>query len=175
MVIFKDEILTLRTWRAADAASLAVNADDIMLWNNVRDFFPHPYTLGDAREFIAVAAGKSCPVDFAVVVGGRAVGGVGFVPGTDVERFGAEIGYWPGSRYRGRGIMTAAVGRAVEWMFANTPIIRIFAAVYATNPASQRVLAKAGFRHVGTFRRAFFKNGAFVDGCCYELLKDEDE
>ena len=156
MVIFKDEILTLRTWRAADAASLAANADDITLWNNVRDFFPHPYTLGDAREFIAA-------------------GGVGFVPGTDVERFGAEIGYWLGSRYRGRGIMTAAVGRAVEWMFANTPIIRIFAAVYATNPASQRVLAKAGFRHVGTFRRAFFKNGAFVDGCCYELLKDEDE
>ena len=68
-----------------------------------------------------------------------------------------------------------AVRQAVEWMFANTPIIRIFAAAYATNSASQRVLVKAGFRHVGTFRKAFFKNGAFVDGCYYELLKDENE
>ena len=66
MVIDKDDILMLRTWRAADAASLAANADDITLWNNVRDLFPHPYTLADAREFIAAAAGKPCPVDFAV-------------------------------------------------------------------------------------------------------------
>lgn len=80
------------------------------------------------------------PLDFAVVAGGKAVGGVGFVLGTDVERFGAKIGFWLSSRCRGRGMMTAAVRQAVEWMFANTPIIRIFAAAYATNSASQRVL-----------------------------------
>ena len=116
------------------------------------------------------------PLDFAVVAGGKAVvGGVGFVLGSAVERFGAKLGFWLSSRCRGRGMMTAAVRQAVEWMFANTPIIRIFAAAYATNSASQRVLVKAGFRHVGTFRKAFFKNGAFVDGCYYELLKDENE
>ena len=65
MVIYKDDILMLRTWRAADAVSLAANADDITLWNNVRDLFPHTYTLEDAREFIVAAAGKPCPVDFA--------------------------------------------------------------------------------------------------------------
>lgn len=112
------------------------------------------------------------PLDFAVVAGGKAVvGGVGFVLGTDVERFGAKIGFWLSSRCRGRGMMTAAVRQAVEWMFANTPIIRIFAAAYVSNPASQRVLDKAGFRFVGTMHRAFVGNGAFVDGCYYELLK----
>lgn len=45
--------------------------------------------------------------------------------------------------------MTAAVSRAAERVFANTPIIRIFAAAYASNPALQRVLAEAGFRFVG--------------------------
>lgn len=174
MTIYKDDIFTLRTWRAADAASLAANADDITLWNNVRDFFPHPYSPDDAHAFIAQAAAKSRPEDFAVVIGGKAVGGVGFVPGTDVERFNAEIGYWLGASYRGRGVMTAAVERAAEWVFANTPIIRIFAAAYASNPASQRVLDKAGFRFVGTIRRAFFKNGTFVDGCYYELLKEDE-
>ena len=175
MVIYKDDILMLRTWRAADAASLAANADDITLWNNVRDLFPHPYTLADAREFIAAAAGKPCPVDFAVVAGGKAVGGVG-VRARDgcrtLRRRNRLLALKP---LPGRGMMTAAVRQAVEWMFANTPVIRIFAAAYATNSASQRVLVKTGFRHVGTFRKAFFKNGAFVDGCYYELLKDENE
>mgnify|MGYP000000452063 FL=1 len=67
--------------------------------------------------------------------------------------------------------MTAAVARAAERVFANTPIIRIFAAAYVSNPASQRVLDKAGFRFVGTMHCAFVGNGAFVDGCYYKLLK----
>ncbi|WP_341461139.1 GNAT family protein [Alistipes finegoldii] len=97
----------------------------------------------------------------------------GFVPGL---RTGASYrGFVPGLRtgvsYRGRGVMTAVVARAAEWVFANTPIIRIFAAAYVSNPASQRVLDKAGFRFVGTMHRAFVGNGAFVDGCYYELLK----
>ncbi|WP_175282416.1 GNAT family N-acetyltransferase [Alistipes sp. HGB5] len=113
-----------------------------------------------------------------------AVGGIGLAPGTDVGsglsdrgcRIGASYrGFVPGLRtgvsYRGRGVMTAAVARAAEWVFANTPIIRIFAAAYVSNPASQRVLDKAGFRFVGTMHRAFVGNGAFVDGCYYELLK----
>ncbi|WP_418975683.1 GNAT family N-acetyltransferase [Alistipes finegoldii] len=87
----------------------------------------------------------------------------------------SDRGFVPGLRtgvsYRGRGVMTAAVARAAEWVFANTPIIRIFAAAYVSNPASQRVLDKAGFRFVGTMHRAFVGNGAFVDGCYYELLK----
>lgn len=48
--------------------------------------------------------------------------------------------------------MTAAVARAAERVFANTPIIRIFAAAYASNPALQRVLAEAGFRFGGAPR-----------------------
>ena len=122
------------------------------------------------------------PEDFAVVIGGKAVGGIGLAPGTDVGRFNAGIGcrigavgsglsdrgFVPGLRtgvsYRGRGVMTAAVARAAEWVFANTPIIRIFAAAYVSNPASQRVLDKAGFRFVGTMHCAFVGNGAFVDG-----------
>lgn len=67
--------------------------------------------------------------------------------------------------------MTAAVARAAERVFANTPIIRIFAAAYASNPALQRVLAEAGFRFGGGGHRAFVVNGACVNGCYYELLK----
>ena len=130
-----------------------------------------PYSPGDAHAFITPPP----PEDFAVVIGGKAVGGIGLAPGTDVGSGLSDRGFVPGLRtgvsYRGRGVMTAAVARAAERVFANTPIIRIFAAAYVSNPASQRVLDKAGFRFVGTMHCAFVGNGAFVDGCYYELLK----
>ncbi|WP_295940165.1 GNAT family protein [uncultured Alistipes sp.] len=172
MVVFENEAFALRAWRTSDAVSLAVNANDRDLWNNVRDFFPHPYTEQDARVFIASVSEKRPPLELAIVVDGQAVGGIGFVPGRDVERFSAEIGYWLGASYRGRGIMTAAVTQAAWWLFENTEIVRIFAAAYAANPASQRVMAKAGFRYVGVLRSAYFKNGEFIDGCLYELIKE---
>lgn len=126
-----------------------------------------PYSPGDAHAFITPPP----PEDFAVVIGGKAVGGIGLAPGTDVGSGLSDRGCRIGASYRGRGVMTAAVARAAERVFANTPIIRIFAAAYVSNPASQRVLDKAGFRFVGTMHCAFVGNGAFVDGCYYELLK----
>ena len=165
----------LRPWKVSDAKALARHLNNKKIWDNCRDGLPFPYTETDADAFIKYASEQVEQNEYCIEANHEAIGNIGFVRGTDVERFGAEIGFWLGSRCRGRGMMTAAVRQAVEWMFANTPIIRIFAAAYATNPASQRVLVKTGFRHVGTFRKAFFKNGAFVDGCYYELLKDEDE
>ena len=113
------------------------------------------------------------PEDFAVVIGGKAASGWrrGRMSGGSTPESAVGSGLRTGVSYRGRGVMTAAVARAAERVFANTPIIRIFAAAYVSNPASQRVLDKAGFRFVGTMHCAFVGNGAFVDGCYYELLK----
>ena len=47
-----------------------------------------PYSPGDAHAFITPPP----PEDFAVVIGGKAVGGIGLAPGTDVGRFNAGIG-----------------------------------------------------------------------------------
>ncbi|WP_418382345.1 GNAT family N-acetyltransferase [Alistipes finegoldii] len=138
-----------------------------------------PYSPGDAHAFITPPPAGGFRRSDRRQSRGRhrvgAVGGIGLAPGTDVGSGLSDRGFVPGLRtgvsYRGRGVMTAAVARAAEWVFANTPIIRIFAAAYVSNPASQRVLDKAGFRFVGTMHRAFVGNGAFVDGCYYELLK----
>jgi len=59
---------------------------------------------GEGDAFIAQAAAKSRPEDFAVVIGGKAVGGIWFAPETDVGRFNAGIGYWIGASYRGRAL-----------------------------------------------------------------------
>lgn len=173
MIIAEEKNFTLRTWEPEDAPLLAANADNMRIWNRVRDLFPHPYTVADAETFIASARAKERVWDFAVEVGGVAAGGVGFTPQADVERYNAELGYWIGAPYWGRGIMTGAVRAACNYVFAHSDLHRLYASVYQTNPASMRVLEKVGFRCVGRMRDAFYKNGVFLDGTYYELIRPE--
>lgn len=83
----------LREWELTDCFSLAEHINNIKIWNNVRDGLPHPYTLQDAEAYIRMVQTKPFVQDFAIVVDGKAVGGVGIVPMSDVGRVSAEIGY----------------------------------------------------------------------------------
>lgn len=161
----------LRPLRPEDAESLARHANDIRIWNNVRDLFPHPYKRTDADAFIAMASGKSPVQDFAVVVDGEAAGCVGYVHGTDVERVSAEVGYWLGEPYWGRGIMSEAVNALAEHIFDTTGIRHLLAPVFGHNAASMRVLEKAGFRKAGILHDSAVKNGRLIDLHLYELTK----
>lgn len=164
---------TIRPWRISDTENLARYADNIKIWNNVRDAFPHPYTTKDAEAFIGFTNRKLSIEDFAIEVDGHAVGGIGFVPQLDVERFSAEIGYWIGEPFWNRGIVTAVVKDLIDYIWAHTTIIRIFSPVYDFNTASQRVLEKAGFRRVGILEKAALKNGQLCDFHFFELVKPD--
>lgn len=163
----------LRPFGPGDAESLTRHANDIRIWNNVRDLFPHPYKRTDADAFIAIASGKKPIQDFAIVIDGEAVGTISYVPGTDVERVSAEIGYWLGEPYWGRGVTSAAVRALAAHIFAATETQRLFAPVFAHNIASMRVLEKAGFRKVGILRNAAVKNGRIIDMHYYERTKNQ--
>jgi ribosomal-protein-alanine N-acetyltransferase len=77
----------LRPFRASDAASLASHANNFNIARHLRDRFPHPYSLQDARDFIAaVAQDAGASTSVAIDVAGEAVGAIGYVPGHDVER-----------------------------------------------------------------------------------------
>ena len=76
----------------------------------LRDRFPYPYTMAHARGFLAGAVGEEGePTKFAIAVDDEAVGGIGLIPGADIEQFSAEIGYWLGEPFWGRGIAPGAV------------------------------------------------------------------
>ncbi|MFR9165209.1 MAG: GNAT family N-acetyltransferase [Dysgonomonas sp.] len=167
----KSNEYTIRPWKLTDSRRLAENANNPRIWNNVRDYFPHPYTEKDAKVFIKQALKKNNTEDFAIAVNGEAVGGIGFVPGWDVERLNAEIGYWLGENYWGKGIMSAALKDVIDYVFSNTDFIRLFTSVYEYNKASMRVLEKVGFRKVGVMKRAAVKNNTIIDLHSYELLK----
>ena len=163
---------TVRRWRGADVPQLAAAANDETVGTYLRDSFPYPYGEDDARRFIAVAAMRRPLWDFAIEMDGRIAGGIGFVPQSDVERFGVEVGCWLAPEFRGRGVMCEAMKLVAEYMFARRDVVRIFANVMARNLASQRMLERAGFRRVGVMHRMFFKNGRFDDGVCYELVRE---
>ena len=164
--------VTIRPWQLTDVASLAEQANNINIWNNVRDYFPHPYTDADAEEFIRMAMEKPAPtVDFAIEVDGKAVGGVGIIPNKDVERISAELGYWLGEEYWGRGIMSHAVEQMCRYVFAELPVIKLYATPFSFNFKSARVLEKAGFVKEGILQKTAVKNGKIIDLHYYGLIK----
>jgi [ribosomal protein S5]-alanine N-acetyltransferase len=158
----------IRPWQEDDAASLAQHANDPGVWQNMRDAFPHPYDVADATAFIAAARQRVPDSFFAIAVDNAAVGGIGYTMHTDVERVSAEIGYWLGRRYWGRGIMSAALAAFTEAVFARHPeLTRLYAVPFATNPASARVLEKAGYRLEGHLRLSVIKDGRVLDQWVY--------
>jgi len=176
MIWLESDEVVVREWRADDAEELAVQANDRRIWQNMRDAFPHPYGPGDARKFIAMAREKEPATFFAVLMSGRIAGGIGFTPHSDVERVSAEIGYWVGVEFWGRGVATAALRAVTGHAFsAHEELQRIYAVPYCGNPSSARVLEKVGYRCEGTLRQSVIKDGRILDQWMYAILRSEWE
>ena len=107
----------------------------------------------------------------AVEYAGEAIGGAGLLPMADVARFTAEVGYWFGEAWWGRGFATEALRRLTGYAFESFQYERLEAWVFATNPASARVLEKAGYEREAILRRSAFKDGRFLDCHLYVRLR----
>ena len=162
----------IREWRPEDAASLARHADNRNIWRNVRDHFPHPYTVADAETWIQRTTSERPPTQLAIEVDGEAAGGIGVFLQRDVERRSAELGYWLGEAHWGRGLMTEAVRRFTAAVFDAFDLLRIYAVVFEWNPASCRVLEKAGFALEGRLRKAVVKDGVVLDQFLYAAVRE---
>lgn len=172
--VLRSGIVVVRDWREADAAELARQANDRRVWLGLRDVFPHPYSIDDARVFIGMAIGMSPRTLLAIEVEGRVAGGIGYVLRGDVERVSAEVGYWLGCEFWGRGIATTAVRLLTRHAFEARPELRrLYAMPFATNTASARVLEKAGYRREAVLRQSVVKDGHVLDQFMYAILRDE--
>lgn len=169
MEIVRDKF-TLRPFIGSDAEALAKHLNNRKIWLNARDYIPYPYSVQDAHDFFDLTA-MNDNIELAIVVDGQAVGCVGIEPQEDVERLSAEIGYWLSEDYWGAGIVSEAVKTVCDYVFENTKIIRLFATVYEYNPASMRILEKAGFSRIGIQHKAAIKDGRIIDTHLFELVK----
>ena len=163
----------VRSWSNDDLGSLVKYADNRKIWLSLRDRFPHPYTRRDGRDFIQLARSQRPETMFAIEVDGEAAGGIGFVPHADVERVSAEIGYWLGEPFWGRGIVTEALVAVTKHAIDTHHLTRVFALPYAHNDGSRRVLEKAGYVLEGRLRRSAIKDGKIVDQLQYAFIAED--
>ena len=164
------EDCVLRPWAVSDKVNLVRHANNKAVSRNLLDAFPYPYSEADA-EFWFAHTSANPGLHFAIVVGGEAVGGIGVIPQSGVASRTAHFGYWLGQDAWGKGSATAAARAMVSYAFRAFPFARLEAPVFAWNPASMRVLEKAGFTREGILRHSVTKDGELIDSVLYAKLR----
>ena len=162
----------VRSWHRDDEASLVKYANNRAVSINLLDVFPYPYTRKDARDWIRVVSRGASETSFAIANAEEAIGGIGLKLGEDIFRRTAEIGYWLGEPFWGKGIATMAVETVTNYAFSKFDLDRIQAEVFEWNPASARVLEKAGYCLEGRLRRRVIKDGKTIDCFLYAKIRE---
>jgi RimJ/RimL family protein N-acetyltransferase len=174
-----DGVVSLRPWRADDAAELVAALDgdeEITRW---LDSIPQPYTKADAKAWLSQARqawseGTGCPFAVVDAATGRLLGGMG-VRWNDRATQVAEVGYWARADIRGRGVTTRALQLVSDWALGTVGCERLVLRADTENVPSQRVAERAGFVREGIERSARFspRQGRRVDFVVYSRLPDD--
>ena len=85
----------------------------------------------------------------------------------------AEIGYWIGRPYWGQGYATEAARAIIRFGFEELGLNRIYATHFTGNPASGRVMQKAGMQFEGVLRQDVRKGERYHDHAVYAILRQE--
>jgi RimJ/RimL family protein N-acetyltransferase len=162
------------TWNDKAAYLEHLNESDAFRANTC--LMPYPYTELDADQWISQVLRETLEAsrrrNWAIRNGsGELIGGAGVFGITAGEK--AEIGYWLARPNWGQGIMTDVVRRLCAFAFDRYGLQRVFAQVFSTNPASARVLRKAGFEREGTLRGHHFRDGDSCDLLVFGLLRPQ--
>lgn len=168
-MIIQCEKCVLRKWNQSDLHNLIKHANNPKIASNMRDGFPHPYTIEKGKEWLEFNNNPSH--NFAITVNDAAVGGIGLVVGEDIERISAETGYWLGEEYWGRGIISSAIKGILDYGFNTLDLERIFATPFDHNIASRKVLEKNNFVLEGILRNSVIKSGKIYNKALYAKVK----
>jgi RimJ/RimL family protein N-acetyltransferase len=164
----------LRPYRDGDQVDIVHHANNPNVARYLRDLFPQPYAWTDADNWIRRAVSERPTLNFAICHEDKVVGGIGLLPGSDIQRVSAEVGYWLGEAFWGRGIAAAALVELTRYAFANfAELNRLFAYVDEQHVASIRVLEKAHFRREGHLIGAAIKQGQICNQFLYGITREE--
>ncbi len=160
VAVLKTARLTLRAPRRRDAKAIVRFAGDRRVAENTAHV-PHPYTIEAAEEFIAAANRQAGDTTFVITLGDEVIGACGI----EAREGAAEIGYWLGAPYWGRGYATEAARAAIDHAFGDLGHAALQAGARVSNPVSRRVLEKCGFQWTGVrlCRIRAIKSAAPVD------------
>ena len=160
-------------WNDGDRERWVAMADDYDIWSNLDDSFPHPYTRKDAEEWVALRSTKDRAEHFAICDAAGPIGGIGVNTERGDSTNSAELGYFVGKPFWGRGIATAAAKAVTSYGFDTLGFMRIHARVRVSNGASARVLEKVGYRREELVRGAKLKQGKPAGYLTYAILRED--
>ena len=156
-------MLTLRSYRKSDVGRLVTLANSENVSRYLVDTFPYPYTKADADWWIATGSQENEAVTKAIEWNGELVGSVGITPQRGWRSHIAEIGYWLGEAYWGRGIARSAIRKMSTIAFEELGFAKLFAPVLAPNRASMKVLEKNGYFLEGVLKGEVVKGDQVFD------------
>ncbi|MCM3781781.1 GNAT family N-acetyltransferase [Neobacillus mesonae] len=169
------ERLVLRTLEPGDAAAMETLIAEKEIASTTLNI-PHPYPAGAAVKFIerrqeVIAKGEGC--SFAVMDAANQVFmGVVGLHINNIHRH-AELAYWIGKPYWGKGYCTEAAQRVLHFAFHELNLNRVWAAAMTRNPASSQVMKKIGMEYEGTFHQHIMKWGQYEDLDYYGILRSD--
>lgn len=144
-MIFETEHLILRPWEEGDAESLYHFASNPKI-GPIAGWPPHE-SVENSLEIIRTVFAKR--ETYAITIDDVAVGCVGLLIHPDGNHYwgdgSAELGYWIGERYWGRGLVVEASRPILKHAFNDLDISQIYATYRIENAQSKRVLEKLGF------------------------------
>lgn len=167
----KEDVL-LRPWREDDAPHLASIGNNHKIWLNLRDRFPHPYTVTDATQWIGLQLEVNPVRNFCIEFQGKVAGSIGVFPKEDVSRLCSELGYFVGEPFWGKGVATKAVGLMMRHIESKFDAVRVYAEVFEHNKSSMQVLRKNGFYLEGIRKKSVIKDGVIMDDYVWVKLID---
>ncbi|KAF2838598.1 eIF2A-domain-containing protein [Patellaria atrata CBS 101060] len=163
----------IRPYHPNDAEPMAKQADNPNISQWMTNAFPSKYTVEAGRKWITMCLTEPEKPNFVITTNpgegrdpseGLIIGSCGLKPGSDVHTHTAEIGYWVGEEYWGRGIASAACQLLTDWTFRNKPeMTKLQIAFYSGNKGSEKVAIKNGFVYEGTLRGYVNKYGKLMD------------
>ena len=173
--ILETKRLILRPFEMADAEAvraLAGNKDIATTTLHI----PHPYEAGIAEEWIGrheAQFGEGDGVVFAVTLreSGKLAGAISVMVKKQHDR--GVLGYWIGKPHWNQGIATEAAKRVVAYAFEDLSLNKITSSHMERNPASGRVMEKAGLRYEGASVQHIKKWGMYEDMLFYGLLRED--
>lgn len=168
--------VSLVTWNDSHFHSLYPLANNPNIAKSLRDRFPSPYTIHDARHWIEHNIKFNPPQNFAIEYEGLLAGSIGCEIGKEELRTNMEIGFWIGEPFWGKGIASEALVLFTEYALKKFPEVkRIYSQVFDFNVASMKVLENAGFEPEAILRHAYIKHGKVGDLFQYVIIREEVE
>lgn len=161
--------IQLKEWTQEDVISLAKIANDEAVSNQLRNLFPYPYSEKEAQFFIDFTQTIDAKQHYvrAIFVDGTLAGGCSLDVQGDVNCKSAEIGYWLGRKFWGKGIASEVVRQLCVEGFSRFDIVRLYAEIFETNIGSRKVLEKNDFVYEGRFHKSIYKHHSFMDSLLF--------